>query len=187
MSIDDHVPGSFRHGDEHALRTIYDRYGGVVLHLATRMLGAGPDAEDVVRGTFVAAWAGHTAYDPDRGSVLRWLLDIARRASAEALRVAEKERRSGDGVATLADPASADRVAERLIDEIVVADELARLSQDPRRSLYLAFGERKTAAEIAQVTGIPVEAVRAHLRQGMRELRRRLEVDGATPVHGSLD
>ena len=144
MSIEDDVPGSFRHGDEHALRTIYDRYGGVVLHLATRMLGDGPDAEDVVRGTFVAAWAGHTTYDPDRGSVLRWLLGIAWRASADALRMAEKERRAGGDVVSLVDPASADGVAERLIDQIVVADELARLPQGPRRSLHLAFGERRT-------------------------------------------
>jgi RNA polymerase sigma-70 factor (ECF subfamily) len=181
------VPGSFRHGDEHALRTIYDRYGGVVLHLATRMLGDGPGAEDVVRGTFVAAWAGHTVYDPDRGSVLRWLLGIAWRASAETLRTAEKQRRAGEDVVTLADPAAADGVAERLIDEIVVADELARLPEDPRRSLHLAFGERRTAAEIARLTGVPLETVRTHLRQGMRELRRRLEVDGATPAPGSLD
>ena len=30
--------------DERALRTIYDRYGGVTLHFATRLLGDGPHA-----------------------------------------------------------------------------------------------------------------------------------------------
>lgn len=187
MAIENIVADSFLQGDEHALRTIYDRYGGVVLHFTTRLLGDGPDAADVVRDTFVAAWAGRARYEPDSGSVLRWLLGMAWHASTDALRPAEPGGRAGDDVVALRDPASAAAVAMRMIEEIVVADELARLSQERRRCLHLAFGEKQTVDQISDLTGLPPDAVRSHLRQGIRNVRRRLEVDGAAPAPGSLD
>ena len=55
---DDELAEHFRAGDEHALRIAYDRYGGAVFHLATRLLGNRADAEDVTQATFVAAWLG---------------------------------------------------------------------------------------------------------------------------------
>ena len=58
MSADLELAEHFRAGDEHALRITYDRYGGAVFHLATRLLRNRSDAEDVTQATFVAAWQG---------------------------------------------------------------------------------------------------------------------------------
>ena len=49
MSADLELAEHFRSGDEHALRITYDRYGGAVFHLATRLLSNRSDAEDVTR------------------------------------------------------------------------------------------------------------------------------------------
>jgi RNA polymerase sigma-70 factor (ECF subfamily) len=177
---DDELAEHFRNGDEHALRIAYDRYGGAVFHLATRLLGNRADAEDVTQTTFVAAWLGRGTFDPDRGGMLGWLLGIARRKAIDRLRTAARENRATDTVRALPDP-PADESPDRVLDRLVIADELAQLPEDQRRTLQLAFYDDLTHPQISAVTGLPLGTVKSHIRRGMANLRQRWEVDGAAP------
>jgi RNA polymerase sigma factor (sigma-70 family) len=169
----------FRDGDEHALRIAYDRYGGAVFHLATRLLANRMDAEDVVQATFVAAWQGRDTFDPDRGGLLSWLLGIARRKAVDRMRGMARENRVAETVRALPDPPPVDESPDRVLDRLVVADELAQLPDDQRRTLELAFYDDLTHPQISAVTGLPLGTVKSHIRRGMASLRRRWEVDGA--------
>ena len=173
---------AFRGGDPTALRQVYDRFGGPVFHLAQRGLSSGADAEDVTQTTFVAAWQGRETFDPDRGSLLGWLLAIARRKVVDRLRAVARERRVADAVRALPEPvttdAAPDRGVDRVLDRLVISDELARLPGEQRRVLELAFYDDLTHQQIAAVTGLPLGTVKSHLRRGMARLRLRLEVDG---------
>jgi RNA polymerase sigma-70 factor (ECF subfamily) len=179
MSPDHELAEHFRGGDEHALRMAYDRYGGAVLHLALRTLGNRADAEDVTQATFVAAWQGRETFDPDRGGMLGWLLGIARRKAVDRLRSAAREARVAEAVRALPEPAAPGETPERILDRLVVADELAQLPAEQRRTLELAFYDDLTHPQIAAVTGLPLGTVKSHIRRGMANLRRRWEVDGA--------
>jgi RNA polymerase sigma-70 factor (ECF subfamily) len=172
---------AFRAGDERALRLAYDRYAGAVLHLAARGLGNAADAEDVAQATFVAAWLGRETYDPDRGGLLGWLLGIARRKVVDRLRAAAREDRLTETVRGHLGPPAADASPERVVDRLVMADELARLPGEQRRVLELAFYDDLTHAQVATITGLPLGTVKSHIRRGMASLRQRWEVDGATP------
>lgn len=176
----DELAEQFRHGDEHALRIAYDRYGGAVFHLASRLLANRTDAEDVTQATFVAAWVGRQTFDPDRGGMLSWLLGIARRKAVDRIRAAARESRITDTVRALPEPPAADESPERVLDRLVVADELARLPGEQRRALELAFYDDLTHPQISAVTGLPLGTVKSHIRRGMASLRQRWEVDGAT-------
>jgi RNA polymerase sigma factor (sigma-70 family) len=178
MSQETELAEHFRAGDEHALRIAYDRYGGAVFHLASRMLANRADAEDVTQATFVAAWLGRGTFDPERGGMLGWLLGIARRKVVDRLRLAERDGRAADVVRALPDPPQVD-APERVLDRLVIADEMAQLPAEQRRTLELAFYDDLTHPQISAVTGLPLGTVKSHIRRGMANLRRRLEVDGA--------
>ncbi|BAL89632.1 putative RNA polymerase ECF-subfamily sigma factor [Actinoplanes missouriensis 431] len=179
MSSDDELAERLRDGDEKALRTVYDRHGAAVLYLAQRLLGNRADAEDVTQVTFVAAWTGRDTFDPRRGTLLGWLLGIARRKAVDRLRSAERQDRVTETVrAQLAPPGELES-PERIVDRLVVADELGRLPAEQRRTLELAFFDDLTHPQIAAVTGLPLGTVKSHIRRGMANLRRRWEVDGA--------
>lgn len=171
----------FRLGDELALRTAYDRYGGAVFHLAVRSLSNRADAEDVAQATFVAAWMGRETFDPDRGSMLGWLLGIARRKVIDRMRAAGRENRAAETVRALPEPATTDDNPDRVLDRLVIADELAQLPAEQRRTLELAFYDDLTHPQISAVTGLPLGTVKSHIRRGMANLRQRWEVDGAAP------
>jgi RNA polymerase sigma factor (sigma-70 family) len=177
----DDLSSRFRAGDERALREMFDRYGAAVLHLVNAMLGNVADAEDVVQATYVAAWQGRHGYEPARGSLLSWLLGIGRRKAVDAMRVRARQDRAVETarqfVGGQAPAATSEQPADRLIDRLVVADELAALPTEQRRVLHLAFYDDLTHEKIAAVTGLPLGTVKSHLRRGMARLRRRWEVD----------
>jgi RNA polymerase sigma factor (sigma-70 family) len=178
---DDELAERFRAGDELALRAVYDAYGGAVFHLAIRALPNHADAEDVTQATFVAAWLGRDTFDPQRGGILGWLLGIAKRKIVDRFRSAAREDRAAETVRALPEPPKPDETPERVLDRLVVADELAQLPVEQRRTLELAFYDDLTHPQISAVTGLPLGTVKSHIRRGMANLRRRWEVDGAAP------
>ncbi|WP_030487372.1 RNA polymerase sigma factor [Micromonospora chokoriensis] len=179
-AVDD-LDRRFQAGDDVALREAYDRYGRAVLHLATSMLANRSDAEDVTQATFVAAWLGRDTFDPAKGSLIGWLLGIGRRKVIDRMRASARETRVVETVRQLPEPAPADPDPDRVVDRLVIADELARLPDDQRRMLELAFYDDLTHQQIATVTGVPLGTVKSHIRRGMASLKRRWEVDGAAP------
>ncbi|MFG3581785.1 RNA polymerase sigma factor [Micromonospora chersina] len=178
---EDDLATRFRDGDEAALREAYDRYGRAVLHLATATLANRSDAEDVTQATFVAAWLGRETFDPAKGSLIGWLLGIGRRKVVDRIRVATRETRVVETVKQLPEPVSTGPDPDTVVDRLVVADELARLPDEQRRMLELAFYDDLTHQQIATVTGVPLGTVKSHIRRGMQSLKRRWEVDGAAP------
>ena len=180
-SDDDRVLAErFRGGDETSLRELYDRYGGLVHRLGLSCLGSYHEAEDVTQATFVAAWRGRGTYDPARGGLAGWLLGIARRQVIDRLRVLRREQ--GARAAAERDAGvgySGEVVPERVLDRLVVADELRLLTDEQRRVVKLAFFDDLTHAQIAGITGLPLGTVKSHLRRGLARLRTRWEVDGA--------
>ena len=180
MDNDDQLAERLRDGDEKALRLTYDRHGAAVLYLAQRLLGNRADAEDVTQLTFVAAWAGRDSFDPRRGTILGWLLGIARRKAVDRMRSAARDDKLVETVRSQVVPAEEPERPERVVDRLVVADELGRLPEEQRRTLELAFFDDLTHPQIAAVTGLPLGTVKSHIRRGMANLRRRWEVDGGT-------
>jgi RNA polymerase sigma factor (sigma-70 family) len=185
LDRDDDLAGPFRAGDEMALRRVYDRYGPAVYHLTAGALPSAQDAEEATQATFVAAWLGRQTFDPDRGGMLGWLLGIARRQVIDRYRGYARQQRVAEAVRAEAARAGADRPLarqpeqDRVVDRLVLADELARLSPEQREVLELAFYEDLTHRQIATATGLPLGTVKSHLRRGMASLKRRWEAEGA--------
>jgi RNA polymerase sigma factor (sigma-70 family) len=180
---DDALAKSFLAGDEPALRQTYDRFGGAVFHLAVRSLASQADAEDVAQATFVAAWLKRDTFDPGRGSLLGWLLGIARNKIVDRLRERVREGKVEQSLRGQPEPAQ-DEQPDLVVDRLVVADQLARLPDEQRRVLELAFYDDLTHQQISQTTGLPLGTVKSHIRRGMASLRQRWEVDGAASTAG---
>lgn len=175
----DETTKSFVAGEEGALRAVYERYAAAVLRVAAASLPSRADAEDVVQTTFIKAWHGRESFDPAKGSLLVWLLTIARHRAIDVLRSRTRDEqvvkvlRSTGGTAA-GEPVRPDRVVDRL----VMLEAIGELPPQQQRVLLLAFYDDLTHEQIATTTGIPLGTVKSHLRRGMARLRQRWEVDG---------
>ena len=70
-------------GDERAFLTIYDFYVSRVHGLTLRILGDRMLAEEATQDTFLKLWSRAHMYLAERGSLLIWLLTIARRTALD--------------------------------------------------------------------------------------------------------
>jgi RNA polymerase sigma-70 factor (ECF subfamily) len=73
-------------GDALALAALYDRYAGVLLALALRIVRDRTEAEDIVHDAFVLVGERAHHYVAERGSVAAWLVTLARNLSIDRRR-----------------------------------------------------------------------------------------------------
>lgn len=162
--------------DAAALRAAFDTWGGAVYTYGRRLLPSTEDAEDLVQLVFVAAWRQRQRYDPQRASLLTWLLGIARNKAVDRLRRLERERRVP--VQQLV-PAQDETV--HMADRLLVNEALSWLRPEEQHVLELAFYDDLSHQQIADKLGMPLGTVKSHARRGLQRLRRFLNTGTVGP------
>jgi RNA polymerase sigma factor (sigma-70 family) len=171
------LAGRLQDGDQEALGEIFRRFSPLVFTIALRALRDRTDAEDVTQQVFVGAWRSRGTLQVSENALPGWLVGITRhrvsdRLAARARAVRDQEALRAVHQATVPDP------QDRLVQRLVLADEIERI-EDPRRTiLRLAFYEDRTHQQIAAALGMPLGTVKSHVRRGLLHLRGRLEEVG---------
>lgn len=160
-------------GDEGAFLTLYDYYVSRIHALTLRILGDPMLAEEATQDTFLKLWSRAHLYLAERGSLLPWLLTIARRTALDRLRL--ETRRP-----TLSDSNDPTGVWEAIPDGNSLPEEnrwrsmhfaLQTLSPEHRQVIELAYYQGLSQSEIAEVLGWPLGTVKTRLRAAMEHLR----------------
>lgn len=161
------------HGEEQAFLTLYDRYASRVHALTLRILHDPMLAEEATQDTFLKLWSRARSYLTERGSLVFWLLTIARRTALDRLRL-ENRRPLLSGAA---DPEDAWR---SIPDRSTLPDEarwrslhfaVQALDSDHRKVIELAYYQGLSQSEIAEVLGWPLGTVKTRVRSAMEHLR----------------
>lgn len=166
-------------GDELALANLYDRTNRLVYGLALRVLGDPSTAEDVTMEVYLQVWRTAESYVPQRGSVLSWLVTMARSRAIDCLR-RRKARRAHleENVEEVADLRDSRPGPELTIIEDgrsrIVQKAMAQLSSDQREAIELAYFSGFSHAEVAVEKGLPLGTVKTRIRLGMLHLRKLL-------------
>ena len=172
------VVTALQQGETKALGIVYDRYGTPVYRLALRMLVNPAEAEDLTQEVFIAFWRGVAKYDPDRGTLLVFLLTITRSRALNRLQqqTSQQNLRQKFG-------AHLPKVHRNPGMESVTLNELgermgAALEQLPtaqKQVLEMGYYQGKSQSEIAQELVIPLGTVKTRSRQGLLKLRQLLQ------------
>jgi RNA polymerase sigma-70 factor (ECF subfamily) len=144
------------------------------------MLGNAADAEEVVCETYVQAWQSAARFDPERGSVLGWLLMICRSRSLDLLRQ-RRGRAAAEGLASRLGKDDSVPGPEGLLRQVqsgtAVHRALRALSPLRRQLVALAFLRGMSHQEIARAVQLPIGTVKSHLRRALLGMRTVLDVE----------
>jgi RNA polymerase sigma-70 factor (ECF subfamily) len=159
--------------DQRAFRALYESYSDRVYTLILHMIDDRMLAEEVLQETFLRLWRRAEQYEPERGSVLIWLLSIARYTALERLRSESRRPLLSDGnepsplLENIPEPDSTSEEARwRSLHLAVDA-----LPAEQRCVIDLAYYQGMSQSEIAEHLDLPLGTVKTRLRTGMIRLR----------------
>jgi len=163
-------------GDRHALSRLYDRYAGLLLALAMRIVRDRREAEDLLHDVFLEVWRSARDYDPTRGRVRTWLVIRMRSRALDVAKSARVSRRAGD--VDVLERMVADTDVGGSPDRRRVRAAVAELTREQRVVLELGYFEGLSCSQIAARLDIPIGTVKSRLAAALGRLRHTL---GAPP------
>jgi RNA polymerase sigma-70 factor (ECF subfamily) len=134
-------------------------------------------AEDLTQATFARALGAWSRFDRRKGSVLTWLLAIARN-----LLIDHHRRDRSDSLQPIDEHTlpSVPGPEARLTSGPDLAAALAQLSDRDREVIALRFGGDLNGPEIAELTGLTLANVQQITSRSLRKLRELLDADAAS-------
>lgn len=165
------VIGEAARGQVQALATLYDRYAGLLLSMANRMLGDKTMAEDLVQDVFMEVWRRAHAFDSSRGSVRTWLLVRLRSRALDRLRSARHRREVTVDDVSPKEAAPSAEDPELSPDRALVREVIKTLPDEQRLVIELSYFQGLSSSEIAERMGSPLGTVKSRTAAALGKLR----------------
>jgi len=169
-------------GDEDAFTTLYRRRQGGIYRFVLEISGSAPLAEDVTQEVFMALIRDNRGYDPSRGSLVAYLLGMARHHTLRFLKrdqtyvsIAQTEGGSRD-CGELAPGSGEDPLSEMSRRETIhsVRQAILSLPGHYREAVVLCDLNEMSYEDTASVLGCSVGTVRSRLHRGRALLVQKL-------------
>src|SRR5258707_11355429 len=163
-------------GDDRALGPLYRRYVPMVFRIAAQSLGR-DSAEDIVQEVFASVWKNAATFDPERGPVRPWILQIARSRVLNELRRRSRkpesdEERDASELQELPDGTkSPDQAVWEEYRRSAIQKAIGSLKPSQRQALSLAFFEDLTHEQVAETLKVPLGTTKTRIRSGIQQLR----------------
>jgi RNA polymerase sigma factor (sigma-70 family) len=161
---------SLKARDDQAFYFLYDHYSGSLYSIILQIVKRPETASDVLQEVFINIWRKIESYDPVKGRLFTWMLNISRNASIDMLR--SKNYQNNQKNQEITDTVYGnDQVTHTHIDSIGLTKFLVKLRPEQRVLIELAYFKGYTHDEIAQIKDIPLGTVKTRIRNALLQLR----------------
>ncbi len=173
--------------DHEAFGQLVDRYAGVIVNLAYRMVGNRADAEDLAQDAFLAAFKALPTFRAD-SKFSTWLYRIAANKCTDWLRAKHPPAVELDDGDALAAQVAVHHTPERLLSQQQVAQHLdgaiQRLPPLYREAFVLKHVEGLSYEEMQELLGVNADTLKMRVYKGRVQLSRELSEwnDRQSPV-----
>lgn len=167
-------------GDQLALHGLYDRTHRLVFTLTMRITGNRETAEELTLDVFLEAWRRASHYDAVNGTVLGWVMNLARSRAIDRLRFDQRQKRvdpCAGSEAAEQEPSDCQDVIELKEQAHALRAAMATLTSDERQAIETAFFSEMTYAEVAAKFNQPLGTIKTRIRSGLHKLRRALAAE----------
>ena len=168
--------------DPMAFRAFVVRYERMVFALLSRMMGRGPEVEDLAQETFVRAYRAFPGFDLNGAAKpSTWLLTIATRLALDARKKKKLDSGSIDDAEAASTGSTPELSLERRQLGRAIAEAAQLLPDDQRAALVLAEFHGLSILEIAEALGIPENTAKTRLFRAREKMRESLKSEWRTP------
>lgn len=157
--------------DRGAFEYLYDRYSAALYGIILKIVKDEDRAADAMQDTFLKIWKNIRTYNPDRGTLFTWMLNIARNTAIDKLRVevkTEKVIKLGSLTETELAPSIALYPAQVTMD---LRSFVEMLLPERKVLIDLVYFQGYTQEEASEELAIPLGTVKSRIRKALQELR----------------
>ncbi|MBN8680451.1 MAG: sigma-70 family RNA polymerase sigma factor [Chitinophagales bacterium] len=155
--------------DQRAIATLYDQYSAALFGVIMRIVQSRELSEQVLQDTFTKAWRNGASYNPEKGRLFTWLLNIARNSAIDATRSAQfNHSKKSDSLDSLVHTPGSEQINP---EHVGLRELVGKLDEKYARLIEMVYFQGYTQEEVAEATGIPLGTVKTRLRFAINELR----------------
>ena len=174
-----------QNGDAEAMSHLFNRYSRPVLSLAMRILRNRAEAQEVLQDVFLYIHRKSALFDPGRGTVASWVLQVAYSKSLNRRKRVYAAPSSSPVPISVADrlphpDMDPQRVVEQLSAGKLMQLALAHLPEHQRETLWLYFSDGYSLREISRRRKERLGNTRHHFYRGIKNLRRAIVANEQT-------
>lgn len=152
---------------------LYTMYSAALYGVISRIVLIDEVAEDVLQETFIRIWNSFPSYDPSKGRLFTWMMNLARNIAIDKIRSrgyknSVKNQDIDLNVTTVDVANNTTYKAEHL----GIKDLLTNLKPEHRQIVDYVYYKGYTHSEVSDELGIPLGTVKTRLRKGISELRK---------------
>jgi RNA polymerase sigma-70 factor, ECF subfamily len=151
---------------------LYDNYSRALFGVIKRVIEAEEVANDVLQEAFVKIWKNIESYDPSKGSVFTWMLNICRNSAIDEARSKNfKKESQNQNIEDYVSVIDSENKVEMRIDHIGLKDVLGKLRPEHKILIDKIYFEGYTHDEVSKELNIPLGTVKTRVRSAMMHLR----------------
>jgi RNA polymerase sigma-70 factor (ECF subfamily) len=176
----EHLLGLIAAGkDQNAFAELYTVTRRKLFSTVLLVVGRADLAEEILQEAFVRIWSNASAYRPERGAAMTWMIAIARNIAIDHARRPMREACS-DETALLqlpTDDPTALEAIEALEDQQaaihqrqIALSALQTLDPAKRDLVIAAYIDGKSREQLAKLRGVPVNTVKTWIRRALLEI-----------------
>ncbi|NIJ51438.1 RNA polymerase sigma factor [Dyadobacter arcticus] len=161
---------ALKRNERTAFEFLYDHYSGALFNIISKTLRDEERAADVLQESFLKIWKNIASYNPEKGRLFTWIMNIARNGAIDAVRVEGRK------------PAMDDIDDRAVLNERDVYEDSQNSSSEMKAIINMLRPERKilidmayfqgyTHEEISEELSIPLGTVKSRIRTALQELK----------------
>jgi len=166
IAKDEQIVALLLNRDPDGLSILYDQYAKPMYGLIFQVLRNTPAAEEVLQDAMMKIWNKATSYDPAKGNLINWCLQIARNAAIDRLRL----KRINTTTELIENVSQQLQTASLNPETIGVRELLVTLQPEHRDILELLYFQGYSQSEAAEALNIPLGTLKTRCYAAINQL-----------------
>jgi RNA polymerase sigma-70 factor (ECF subfamily) len=156
-----------------AYRHLYIHYRGSLFNIINQIVPDIETANDVLQEVFITIWNNIDKYDPSKGRLYTWLLNLTRNAAINKTRSKNyKNYLKNADISNYVNSIEEKSNSQLNINQIGLRKEVSKLKEEYKVVLELAYFHGCTQEEISKALDIPLGTIKTRIRNALIELRK---------------
>lgn len=155
---------------------LYDNYSAALYGIVNSIVPDKEIANDVLQNVFVNIWRKIESYNPSKGRLFTWMLNIARNAAIDEIRSkGYRDSQKNQSFPENSDANIGSVVSEPAVKDVGLRKMLSKLKTEWRVLVDLSYFQGFTHEEISKALNIPLGTVKTRIRSALIELRNMIQ------------